>query len=154
MHIDWNKNCVVCGFSGVGKTTAEQKKKNIFDFESSIYSHIWLDGELQPDKTFPKNYIDAVLNRCSEYTGEIYLLSCHQEVRDELKRRGVGYIIIMPTLDQKNEYLKRWLQRGSSIGFIKSMEERWEEMIKSCENDDAPKIYLKENEHIIDVLPM
>lgn len=29
---------IICGFSGVGKSTAEQKAKNVFDFESSGYS--------------------------------------------------------------------------------------------------------------------
>jgi hypothetical protein len=95
-----------------------------------------------------------VLDRYSDHTGEVYLLSCHKEVRDELKRRGVYYIIVMPTIYQKNEYLKRWLRRGSTTDFIVSMEKRWDEMIRSCEKDDAPKIYLDENEYISDVLPL
>lgn len=154
-------NFIICGFSGVGKSSAENMQRrsasNIIDFESSIFSHIWEQGHFEdpePDKNFPNNYIDAVLNRCSKHRGEIYLLSCHQEVRDELKRRGVDYIIVMPTIYQKNEYLKRWLRRGSTTDFIVSMEKRWGEMIRSCEEDNAPKIYLDENEYISDVLPM
>lgn len=160
MHREWEKNkgknYIICGFSGVGKSTAEQKRKNVIDFESSAYSHRWLDGKMQPEKNriFPKNYINAVLDRYSEHTGEIYLLSCHQEVRDELKRRGVDYIIVTPTFHQKNEYLKRWLRRGSSTDFIASMDKRWGEMIESCEKDDAPIICLHEDEYILDVLPM
>lgn len=150
------KNCVVCGFSGVGKSTAESKSKYVIDYESSAFSHHWIPGRPIPtkNKEFPTNYIDAVLDRYSEHTGEVYLLSCHQEVRDELKRRGVDYIIVMPTIGQKNEYLKRWLKRGSTADFIVHMEKRWYEMIQSCEKDDAPKIYLDENEYISDVLPM
>ena len=34
------------------------------------------------------------------------------------------------------------------MDFIISMEKRWGVMIKSCEDDDAPKIYLDENEYI------
>lgn len=84
--------------------------------------------------------------------GDIFLLSCHQEVRDELKRRNIKYIIVLPTLNQRNNYLKRWLKRGSSIDFIYSMNNRWEYMIKSCEDDSAPKIYLDEGEYLSDVL--
>jgi hypothetical protein len=151
-----DKNYIICGFSGVGKSSAENKCRYVIDYESSSFSHTWVQGHFSPikNKEFPVNYIDAVLERYSDHTGEVYLISCHQEVRDELKRRGVDYIIVMPTVHQKNEYLKRWLRRGSTTDFIVSMEKRWHKMIRSCENDDAPKIYLDENEYISDVLPM
>ena len=79
-------------------------------------------------------------------------MSCHKEVREELKNRGIDYIIVLPTIEQKNEYLKRWLKRGSTIDFIKSMNDRWEDMIKSCEEDEAPKIYLSSGEYISDLI--
>jgi hypothetical protein len=91
----------------------------------------------------PKNFVFA---KHPKYDGAM--------LYSELKRRGVDYIIVMPTIYQKNEYLKRWLRRGSTTDFIASMEKRWHEMIRSCEKDDAPKIYLDENEYISDVLPM
>jgi hypothetical protein len=147
------KNYIICGFSGVGKSTAEQKRKNVHDFESSIYSHDFDGNDFVKNEKFPGNYIDAVMEHCNERTGQIYLLSCHQEVRDELKRRGIPYVIVLPTEDQRNEYVKRWLKRGSSIGFIKNMRYRWSEMLYSCVEDDAPRVYLREDEYIIDVLP-
>jgi hypothetical protein len=152
-----NKNHIICGFSGVGKSTAEQKHKNVIDWESSGFSHTWLGGrgdEPRKNDEFPKNYVDAVLEHCVNKTNYIHLLSCHQEVRDELKRRGIDYIIVMPTIEQKNEYIKRWLMRGSPMDFIVSMAKRWDDMIRSCEEDDAPKIYLKESEYINDILPV
>jgi hypothetical protein len=145
---------IICGFSGVGKSTAEQKHNNVVDFESSAFSHFFDPqkmGEKNPE--FPRNYIDALCELVDKGKGSIYLLSCHQEVRDELKARGIDYIIVMPSADQKNEYLKRWLKRGSSVEFIKMMREKWLPMICSCQNDEAPKIFLGENEYIDDVLP-
>lgn len=144
---------IICGFSGVGKSTAEQKAKNVIDFESSAYSHDWtrLIGTKNTD--FPRNYIDAVIEHMENNHNCIYLLSCHEEVRKELKDRGFEYIIVMPNDWQRNEYVKRWLKRGSSVEFIGSMYDRWNEMIKSCEDDSSPKIYLNENEYIFDVLP-
>jgi hypothetical protein len=147
---------VMCGFSGVGKSTAEQLHKNVEDWESSAYSHIWKpDEEAYWEKccTFPKNYIDALVEDMNKSHNKVYLLSCHQEVRDELKERGIKYIIVMPERYQLNEYLKRWLKRGSSADFIHLMNNRWFDMIESCENDDAPKIYLEEHEFINDILP-
>jgi hypothetical protein len=148
-------NYIICGFSGVGKSTAEQKHNNVIDFESSGYSHDWEKGvKGVVNNNFPKNYIDAVVDHMSNHHNWIYLLSCHEEVRKELKDRDFEYIIVMPTYWQRNEYMKRWLRRGSSDVFIRSMYDRWNEMIASCEKDTAPKIYLDENQYIDDVLPM
>lgn len=144
---------IICGFSGIGKSTAEQKHRQIIDLESSGFSHIWESGICTGrNPEFPKNYIDALGELSDRDAATFYLLSCHEEVRSELKARGIDYIIVMPTVHQKNEYLKRWLKRGSSMDFIVSMEKRWGEMIKSCEDDDAPKIYLDENEYISDLI--
>lgn len=83
---------------------------------------------------------------------DYYLLSCHEEVRNELKARGLKYIIVMPYTEYQNEYVKRWLRRGSDIDFITKMNERWLRMIRSCVEDTAPKIYLDEHEYLSDIL--
>ena len=146
---------VICGFSGVGKSTAEQKHNNVVDFESSGCSHFFNTknmGEKNP--AFPRKYVDALCDLMDKGRENIFLLSCHKEVREELKLRGIDYIIVLPTIEQKNEYLKRWLKRGSSVEFIQMMSDKWLSMYVSCEEDKAPKIYLNEGEYIDDVLPM
>ena len=146
---------IICGFSGIGKSTAEQKHKGVIDFESSGYSHTFKVGHPdEKNKAFPRNYIDAVCDHMDNTSNTIYLLSCHEEVRNELKSRGIPYIIVMPHPHLKEEYIRRWLRRGSSIEFIEMMSCRWSEMIASCEKDDAPKIHLDWNEYLDDVLPM
>ena len=143
-------NCtyVICGFSGVGKSSAVIRRPHskVVDLESSEFSRLSETGERNP--AFPGNYIDHLEELLSKGKGQYYLLSCHKEVRETLKARGIKYIIVMPTIDQKNNYLKRWIKRGSPIEFIISMNDRWDEMIKSCEEDDAPKIYLSEDEYM------
>jgi hypothetical protein len=149
-----NSNYVICGFSGVGKSTAEQKKRSVTDMESSIFSWVWEAGVCKGrNEQFTKDYIDYLVKKMEKAHMHIFLLSCHKEVREELKNRGIPYIIVLPRKEQKNEYLKRWLIRGSDHEFIESMNKRWEDMIQSCEEDDSPKIYLEANEHIADILP-
>lgn len=144
---------IICGFSGIGKSTAEQKNRRILDFESSGYSNIFENGfVVSRNKDFPKNYIDKLEELIKNDEAYYYLLSCHEEVREELKTRGINYIIVLPTIEQKNEYLKRWLKRGSDIDFITQMDKRWEVMINSCVKDTAPKIYLDEHEYLSDIL--
>lgn len=148
-----NNYYIICGFSGIGKSTAEQRNRRIIDFESSAFSHIFECGkETVKNPAFPRNYIDRLIEFIDNDVATVYLMSCHKEVRDELKLRGLDYIIVLPTAEQKNEYLKRWLKRGSSVEFIELMNDRWEEMIASCEDDDAPKIYLSSNEYISDLI--
>lgn len=148
-----SKEFIICGFSGIGKSTAEQKHRQILDMESSGYSHIWENGiEKGRNPQFPRNYIDKLCELTEREEATFYLMSCHKEVREELKNRGIDYIIVLPTIEQKNEYLKRWLKRGSTIDFIKSMNDRWEDMIKSCEEDEAPKIYLSSGGYISDLI--
>ena len=144
---------IICGFSGIGKSTAEQKNRRILDFESSGYSNIFENGlRVRRNEDFPKNYIDKLEELINVDEADYYLLSCHEEVRNELKARNIDYLIVLPTIEQRNEYLKRWLRRGSSVGFIKSMNERWEYMIKSCKEDEAPKIYLSDGEYISNLI--
>lgn len=144
---------IICGFSGIGKSTAEQKNRRILDFESSGYSNIFENGfVVSRNKDFPKNYIDKLEELMKNDEAYYYLLSCHEEVRNELKARGLKYIIVLPHMEYKNEYLKRWLKRGSDIDFITQMDKRWEVMINSCERDTAPKIYLNEHEYLSDIL--
>lgn len=144
---------IICGFSGIGKTTAEQKNRKILDFESSGYSNIFENGfAVSRNKDFPKNYIDKLEELMKTDEAYYYLLSCHEEVRNELKARGLKYIIVLPYMKCKNEYIKRWLRRGSDIDFITKMNERWEVMINSCAKDNAPKIYLDEHEYLSDIL--
>lgn len=141
---------IICGFSGIGKSTADQRSKDVVDVESSGWSHVFPSGEKNPE--FPKNYIDHLCKMIEEWPSKTFLLSCHEEVRRELRSRGMEYIIVMPYEDCENEYKKRWLRRGSSIEFINMMSEKWRDMIKSCESDSATKIYLRNYEYIGDFL--
>ena len=145
---------VICGFSGIGKSTAEQKHRRVVDMESSCFSHEWGFDHCKMEKNsdFPQNYIDHLEKLMEDNHADYYLLSCHAEVREELRKRGIPYIIVMPSPEHKNTYLKRWLKRGSDIDFITSMNNRWNEMIKSCVEDESPVIFLGENEYISDLL--
>lgn len=140
---------IICGFSGIGKSTVAKNQSNVLDFESSVFSHK-LNGETNSD--FPDNYVDELMKVMSDKKYDYYLVSCHKSVRDELKARGLKYMIILPYRDCENEYMKRWVRRGSDIDFITKMSERWDAMIDSCVKDTVPKIYLDEHEYLSDIL--
>lgn len=147
------KAIIICGFPGVGKTSAANNRRSILDAESSAFSYKW-DTEppfgRERNSEFPKNYIDFLQENESEY--DVVLASSHRVVRDELKYAGMQYIIVAPKRELKNEYLIRYLQRGSDIDFIELLNDKWDEFLTDIENDGAPVIWLSSKEYLSDVL--
>ena len=157
------KATIICGFPGVGKSSCRYDKdgnshSNVWDMESSAYS--WIFDSFNPkdypkrNPSFPKNYIDS-LEKLLEYGGYEYIfLSCHDVVRDELRKRGIKYIIVAPknTPEIKNEYCKRYLKRGSDVDLITKIYSDWDEMIESIKADPSPCIWLDSGEFLADVL--
>ena len=156
------KTTIISGFPGVGKTTCRNKPglfdSRVLDMESSAYSWIFdsFDSNCKPkaNPEFPKNYIDS-LELFSDKGGYEYIfISSHENVRKELQKRGVKYIIVAPknTPEIKNEYCKRYLKRGSDVDLIDKVYRNWDTMIASIESDSVPTIWLDKGEYLADVL--
>lgn len=148
------KAIVICGFPGVGKTSVANNRTNILDAESSAFSWNWNPENLEKGRErnpeFPHNYIRFIKENMDKY--DVILTSSHQAVRDSLKAEGIQYIIVAPEFPCKNEYMIRYLQRGSDIDFIEQLYERWTMFIKDFTNDGAPIIWLEEGKYLSDVL--
>ena len=144
---------IICGFPGVGKSCAASNRVHILDAESSAFSWIWKMGEpfgKERNPEFPTNYIKHIRNAAKNY--DIVLAASHETVREALKSEGIQYVIVAPRRELKNEYLRRYLERGSDIDFIELLNEKWDEFLTSVENDGAPVIWLEKGEYISDVL--
>lgn len=143
---------IISAFPGTGKTHLYKSHKlnmTIYDSDSSIFS--WLEsGERNPN--FVNDYCDYIHDIQKNNVKSLQLISSHKEVRDELARRDFKYVLIYPKRELKNEYIERYIKRGSSDTFIKLMTDKWDEMIDSCEQDtNGNQIILKFNEYIGDV---
>lgn len=149
------KPIVICGFPGVGKSwTAVEHKKAVatIDLDSSSFS--WEDGENGPERNphFPYNYADKIQELRLDGGYEFILVSSHKSVRDVLKKRGVPYIIVAPHMSERNEYMKRYIRRGSDAKFIYNLYNNWALFLDDISKDGAPVVWLNENEFLIDVL--
>lgn len=156
------KTTIISGFPGVGKTSARYPadgfNPNVLDMESSEYAWIWdsFDVKEYPKRNpeFPQNYVDS-LELFAKVGGYEYIfIASHEDVRKELQKRGIKYIIVAPknTAELKNEYCKRYLRRGSDIDLINKVYKDWDEMIASIEADPSPTIWLGQGEYLADVL--
>ena len=112
---------IISAFPGTGKTHLFNNT-NLFvlDSDSSYF-----------DKTnFPKNYIEHI----KSYIGKVdyILVSSHEDVRDELIRNKIDFLLIYPDESLKNEYIERYKMRGSSDGFINLISANWDKWISDC----------------------
>ena len=156
-----NGNIIICGFPGVGKTTAS-KNRNILDMESSGFHYKFdpLEREFTPNPDWPTNYLDAIEQAYLNDHNEIILTSTHEDVVLGLLNRWLPVIVVVPEDDLRNEYMIRYLKRGSDPEFIYRMYNNWHGYIEKIhryvthEERKVPIISLKSGQYLSDVLPM
>lgn len=143
-----NNYTIISGFSGIGKSYAAKDKlirDTIVDLDSSNYNEKdnWVDY-----------YIYDIKKYIEEFDNLIILVSAHLEVRKALKENKLNYIIVAPefSLESKNEYMRRYFYRKNSVEFIYNMYNHWNDYMNSILRDDAPKIFLNEDEYLSSIL--
>jgi hypothetical protein len=154
---------IISGFPGVGKTTLERYER-IVDLESSGFHWHQTPGDpfgpeqpappvWQLHPMWPKNYVDEIDKLSKESCQKIILISSQSLVRSLLLHRKIPYVIVCPTKDCKNEYMIRYLRRGSDFDFLLNMDHEFDNYLDDLEKDPAPKIYLARGQYLQDVLP-
>lgn len=117
----------------------------VFDSDSSTY-----------DKSeFPDNYINWMVKTLQNNVldGFLALVSSHDNVRAAMQERGLSYTLVYPDRSLKEEYIKRYTERGNVPGFIKLMQDKWDDFIDSCDQDPTPnKVILESGQFLKDVL--
>lgn len=140
---------IISGFPGVGKSeffkNQESHGKVCLDSDSSEFS--WVKDEngnntKVRNPNFPSNYIDHIKANIGEV--DIILVSSHDVVRQALKEADIKYVLVYPKIDAKEEYIRRYKQRGNNDAFIKFISDNWDEFITNMQNETFP--YKKELE--------
>lgn len=133
---------IISAFPGTGKTFLTKEYPELFyDSDSSKFS--WLpNGERNPNFINDYvNYIEEALNDIINIntTQHIIFISSHEDVRNELIKRGIKFTFIYPHRSLKEHYIQRYKDRNSPDSFISLMENKWDEMIDSCERFEESK---------------
>ena len=131
---------IISAFPGTGKTYAFKNQEalglKLVDSDSSLFHWSTDDhGNKIPHPEWPKNYGNYIKKMYDDDSIDYILVSSHKEVRDIIHEMGMEYNIIMPTEFSKSEYMRRYHERGSSEAFIKMMDEKFDEFLKSLYND-------------------
>lgn len=121
---------IICGFAGIGKSTAAKHIPGVVDLESTPFNKDW---ELY-----------AAVASHMVYSGYTVLVSAHIEFRDTLHELDIEYVLAFPPQSAKDEYIERYKERGSSNDFIKLMSDNWDGFHK-VRNRESKNFILVEN---------
>jgi hypothetical protein len=117
------KTKVISAFPACGKSYVFEHKQDCFrgilDSDSSEFSWVKdVNGnnttERNPD--FPNNYIQHIKDNLGKV--EIIFVSSHDVVRNSLKENNIDYTLVYPDKSLKNEWMRRFKQRGNNDKFI------------------------------------
>ena len=117
---------IISAFPGVGKTHFfNQSKLFVLDSDSSYFNK----------EKFPSNYIEHI----KSYIGKVdyILVSSHKEVRESLFENDIRFHLVIPSIDQKQDYINRYLDRGSDDFFVELISANWNLWINDCTDQEG-----------------
>jgi hypothetical protein len=122
------KTRIISGFPGVGKSTLFGQPGNltVLDSDSSKFSWANEAGRIRHPE-WPTNYIDHI--RENQGRVDMILVSSHDVVRNALVEAGIEFELVYPGPDMKDEYIKRYVDRGNNPAFVKLLEANYETWI-------------------------
>ena len=141
------KTNLISAFPGTGKTFFNNKDNSFLPVNYSVDS----DSSTFDKSDFPRNYIEHIKNNIGKFV--FVFISSHEEVREALTDNCLYFTLVYPDISLKDEYVRRYKERGSSEFFIKLLEDNWNKWILQLQNQDNCKhIVLKRNQFISDVI--
>ena len=111
---------LISAFPGCGKTTVYRLLKDkikVIDSDSSTF----------PKDDFPQNYIEHIKENIPNQ--HVIFISSHETVRKALAKEGIHYMLYIPDISRKEEFLELYKMRGNNENFIKMLDENFESFI-------------------------
>jgi hypothetical protein len=84
-----------------------------------------------------KNYVEAIKRNMSD--DKILLIPLDFRVLSLLRKDSIPYLLCYPEREAKEEYHKRFIERGNSENFIDIFIGRWDNFLDSLESDSYGK---------------
>lgn len=166
------KGTIISGFAGIGKTTAALKYDNVIDLESSQfffqlpenltnedYEKIKGDTSRQSNPNGLSDYVDAIIEAQKQY--DYVLIAMLPQVIQELNNRNIDVQIVVPDLNDKHHYEKRYKDRGNQSNWINNMVTNWDAFVdpksprfitNSLKNPIKEPIVLHTRESLSDII--
>lgn len=103
---------MICiGYQGIGKSSIAGKNRFV-DLESGNF---WVEGERV--ECWYKIYCNIAEHLSKQ--GYTVLMSSHKIIRDEFNFRGMEFVVIAPSIELKDSWIKRLQERYDKSGLSK-----------------------------------
>jgi hypothetical protein len=153
---------IIAAYAGCGKSTFAKMNTEALDFHCIPYKYFIDDkndrgeaGKADPDNEmrpeWPYNYVSAIKKLMDNY--EYILIPSDFRVLALLEQEQLPYTLVYPHRDAKEEYLKRYIDRGNTENFLSIFYEHWDWFIDHLEADSYGKqIMLQSHQFLSDVI--
>lgn len=137
---------VIAAFAGIGKSYFAEHVDDSVDFTIMRYKYTNLpdvsgkeaeqskaDPDYELNYQWPYNYIDAVSNQF--HGSRYFVIPSDRMVLRGLQERQIPYILVYPARDAKEEYRRRYQERGNTDDFIRIFIDEWDAWMDSVRSD-------------------
>lgn len=142
---------IISGYQGIGKSSLAGFDGKVIDLESGNFWVDTGDGGKYRSEHWCKTYVNIACHLSEQ--GFTVFVSCHREVREELRKRmdeGLcKALVICPSLELKDEWLKRLEVRFESSKLekdyraCKNAEENYDRSITELIEGELPCLVIK-----------
>ena len=130
---------IICGFPGIGKTSAARQFPQFFrDLDSSEFHWITNEsGERVLNPEWPNNYLTQIAALDNSAMYRAVFVSSHDQVRKALHERGIHYVNIYPedTPEMKTFMRKRLESAHSDKEFVDNLMDKYSAYVQSMRDD-------------------
>lgn len=100
---------IIVGYQCIGKSTLAKNSDNCIDLESSNF---FVDGKR--DENWYKVYVNIAKHLSDQKN--IVFISSHKIVREYLNEQNIEFLVVCPSLELKEEWLKKLKDRYDETG--------------------------------------
>ena len=162
---------IILAYMGTGKTELEKRYKNVIDFDFQDYKYIYdesishLPLELRKgnvslrkeNKNYPQNFLSDALKLLD--AGRIVVSPFIQHVYEayssedfKTKAGNVRIIVVCPMLNNFEEYVERFKNRGNGEEFIERRRKEFPSVIEIFNNTTYEKIVIRQGQYLSQAL--
>ena len=157
---------IIAAHAGTGKTRFANLVYDAVDFICMPYKYYLPDGTLSYEEVeeskadltlelreeWPGNYIKAVINQYNE--NRYVIIPPIKQVLEALREEEIPYILCYPKRSDKDEYERRYRERGNSESFLDIFIGHWDSFLDLMESDPGKHhIVMESDEYLTDLLP-
>ncbi len=139
------RTIIISAFPGMGKSYAVEHlpQYKMLDLESSNYSWIKTNDGKVRNPLFAQNYIDHLKQLKSQGLYQVVFVSSHKIVRQALQHNKIRYYFVYPDISLKEQYIRRFIQRGNDSQFVNLLTQNWETWITQIQKEQYSKYCYK-----------